>query len=50
MLAPPCLGHCSNELELTRAPATAKDDAGDNLGHPGPNRHHPSMHEFVRIT
>ena len=39
-------GHRSIDPELTRAPTTAKDDAGDNPGHPRPNRHHHSMREL----
>ena len=42
MLAPPCLGHCSNEPELTRAPATAKVIAGAILGLPELH-FHPQM-------
>ena len=40
MLAPPRLGHCSNEPELTRATATAKVIAGVVLGLPELHFHH----------
>ena len=43
MLAPPRLGHCSNEPELTRAPATAKVVAGIIPGLPGLHFHHQTM-------
>ena len=43
MLAPPCLGHCSNEPELTRAPATAKVVAGVVPGLPELHFHHQTL-------
>ena len=42
-------GHRSVDPELTRAPATAKIDAGDDSGHPKPNRCHHSTRTSARV-
>ena len=44
MLAPPRLGHCSNELGLARTPAAARLVAGVDSGCPRPDNHHHSTH------
>ena len=43
-------GHRSIDPELTRAPATAKVDAGDNSGHPRTQRLHHSTRESTSVT
>ena len=43
MLAPPRLGHCSNEPELTRAPTTAKGVAGVVPSLPELHFHHQTL-------
>ena len=42
-------GHRSVDPELTRAPATAKIDAGDDSGHSRPNRCHHSTRTSARV-
>ena len=49
MLAPPCLGHCSNEPELDRASAAAELVAGATPATPRPRHHHGWMRTSVRI-
>ena len=39
----------NTDPELTRAPATAKIDAGDDSGHPRPNRCHHSTRTSARV-
>ena len=50
MLAPPRLGHCSNEPELTRAPATAKVVAGVVPGLPELHFLHQTTRLAPRVT
>ena len=49
MLAPPHLGHCSNEPELDRASAAAELVAGTTPATPRPRHHHSWMRTSVRI-
>ena len=40
----------NDDPDLTRAPATAKVDAGDDSGHPRPNHLHHSTRTSARVT
>ena len=43
-------GHHNDDPDLTRAPATAKVDAGDDTGRPRPNHLHHSTRMSARVT